>query len=85
MNWRLLLPLMGATLGMACAFGAVGVALYAHGPYQTAGLLFAAFGAAAGLVCGVLDKSWAALPAPRRERPGLAEVPGQLAPATRKR
>lgn len=80
-----MLPLLGATVSMACAFAAAGVAWYAHGPYLAAGGLFAVFGAAAGLVCGVLDKSWAALPAPRPQRPGLVEQPGRLAPASRKR
>lgn len=62
-------PLLMVLLGgasMACAFAAMGVALYAHGPSAAAALLFGSMGALAGLLCAVLQWVFDGLPVPQR-------------------
>lgn len=70
---RLSWPLLATSASVGCAFAALGVALYGHANPWLAGLLYGAFGLAAGLVCGVLDLAWRQLPSTaRRDRLALA-------------
>lgn len=61
----LLMVLLGSA-SMACAFAALGVALYAHGPSVAAALLFGSIGGLAGLLCALLQWVFDGLPVPQR-------------------
>jgi VIT1/CCC1 family predicted Fe2+/Mn2+ transporter len=56
------LPVAATAASVACAFAAVGVALYGQVDPWRAGALYGGFGLAAGLVCAVLDMAWRQLP-----------------------
>lgn len=65
----MLKPLLMVLLGsasMACAFAALGVALYANGPSVAAALLFGSMGGLAGLLCALLQWVVDGLPLPQR-------------------
>lgn len=61
----LLMVLLGSA-SMACAFAALGVALYANGPSAAAALLFGSIGGLAGLLCALLQWVVDGLPVPQR-------------------
>jgi hypothetical protein len=79
---RLILPLVGTPVSVACAFAAVGVALYGQGDWLAAGTLYGVCGAAVGFAGTLLDLAWLRLPAPARPDNGPPR-PGQpLRPPT---
>ncbi len=65
---RWLTPVVLGGASAACAYAAVGVALYAQGPSLVAAWLFAAVGMVAGLICAGLQIVFGDVPAAQQPR-----------------
>lgn len=83
----LILASLGTATSVACAFTALGVALYGgSGDAAAAALLYGGFGLAAGAVCSALDLAWHRLPNRVRGEdagrpPGLATAEAAFRPS----